>query len=147
MKSSPDKKRKSSTSTTVASSRAKKSASSGNSHTGEFAALEKLAHSALKKLHADKVLRTGSIVFRAGEGTTEGFAIKATDQRLSVERSLGREPALVEIIGDPKRIAAALSGRRDARQLFFLGGIRVRGDMHYLGELGLRLGILKTPIL
>jgi hypothetical protein len=53
---------------------------------------------------------------------------------------------LLEVIGDPRRIRAIVRGEKDARMQFFAGVIRVRGDMHYLSELGMQLGFLKTPI-
>jgi hypothetical protein len=51
------------------------------------------------------------------------------------------------VIGDPTRLQAILRGKKDARRQFFAGGIRIRGDMHYLSEVGMRLGFLKTPII
>jgi hypothetical protein len=57
-----------------------------------------------------------------------------------------RSPPLLEVIGDPRRIGAIVRGTKDARMQFFAGGIRVRGDMHYLSEIGMRLGFLKKPI-
>ena len=50
------------------------------------------------------------------------------------------------MIGDPRRLAAIVRGEKDGRRQFLAGGIRVRGDMSYLSELGMRLGFLDTPI-
>ena len=45
-----------------------------------------------------------------------------------------------------KRINAILAGTKDARKEFLAGGFRVRGDLRYLSNVALELGILKEPL-
>jgi predicted lipid carrier protein YhbT len=54
--------------------------------------------------------------------------------------------ARIEVIGDPARLTSIIEGKKDARMQFFAGGIRVRGDMPYLSEIGLRLRFLDRPL-
>jgi hypothetical protein len=86
-------------------------------------------------------------VFRAVEGEAPIFTLRSSDRTAAIEAGAGDATPLLEVIGDPRRIAAIVRGEKDARLQFFAGGIRVRGDMHYLSELGMQLGFLKTPIL
>lgn len=99
------------------------------------------------RLHREGVLRPGQIAFRSGGAAGDGFVLSATEACAATQPGEPDTQPLLEIIGSPDRIQAILSGRRDGRALFFLGGIRVRGDMHYLSELGMKLGFLRTPIL
>lgn len=48
--------------------------------------------------------------------------------------------------GDPRRIAAIMRGKKDARLQFFAGGIRVRGDIAYLSQIGMKLGFIDRPL-
>jgi hypothetical protein len=50
------------------------------------------------------------------------------------------------VIGDAGAVQDILDGRVDARERFLAGGIRVRGDLRYLSDLGLELGLLKQPL-
>lgn len=110
-------------------------------------ALQKAVESVAAKLHRDRRLRPGSIVFRAAEGETPVFTLRASDTAFEVDAAAAAEPSpLLEVIGDPRRIRAIVRGEKDARMQFFAGGIRVRGDMQYLSELGMQLGFLKKPI-
>ena len=54
-------------------------------------------------------------------------------------------PTLV-IIADADILRSVLDGERDAREQFFEGGLRVRGDLRYLSDLALELGILKSAL-
>lgn len=110
-------------------------------------ALQQAVEKAATQLHRDRLLRPGAIVFHTmeeAEGAT--FALRSTDAGVQIESGAGQSEPLLEVFGDPRRIEAILKGEKDARKQFFAGGIRVRGDMHYLSELGMRLGFLKTPI-
>jgi putative sterol carrier protein len=65
--------------------------------------------------------------------------------RIEKEYSSIRQPT-IEIIGDAKRIKAIFEGKKDARKQFLAGGIRVRGDLRYLSDMLLELGILTEPL-
>ena len=55
-------------------------------------------------------------------------------------------PPLVEVLGDPEAVRAVLSGEVEGRKRFLAGGIRVRGDLRYLSDLALELGLLAKPL-
>jgi hypothetical protein len=110
-------------------------------------ALQKAMESVAAQLHRDRGLRPGAIVFRATVSEPPVFALRSTESAYQID-TVASDPTepLLEVIGDPRRIRAIVMGEKDARMQFFAGGIRVRGDMHYLSELGMRLGFLKKPI-
>lgn len=109
--------------------------------------LERAMEAVLGRLSAGGVLRPGLIAFRTGAGPDSGFALRTDASGTTIVRGPVRGEPLIEVIGDPDRIGAILTGRRDARTTFLLGGMRVRGDMAYLSELGMKLGFLDRPIL
>jgi hypothetical protein len=111
------------------------------------AALQEAVEAATVRLKTERLLRPGAIVFRNAEGETPIFTLRSSERSSTLEASAGDATPLLEVIGDPRRIAAIVRGEKDARLQFFAGGIRVRGDMHYLSELGMQLGFLKKPIL
>jgi hypothetical protein len=51
----------------------------------------------------------------------------------------------LEVYGDAERIRGIVEGEKDAVREFLAGGLRVRGDLRYLSELGLELGFLRRP--
>jgi hypothetical protein len=110
-------------------------------------ALQQAVESVATRLHRDRRLRPGAIVFRAAESEPPVFTLRSTESAFQIDAAPSdqTEP-LLEVIGDPRRIGAIIRGKKDARMQFFAGGIRVRGDMHYLSELGMQLGFLKKPI-
>jgi hypothetical protein len=108
-------------------------------------ALQQAVESAATRLHRDRGLRPGAIVFRTAEGEAPLFTLRATETSFQLDTTAEAAP-LLEVIGDPRRIRAIVRGEKDARLQFFAGGIRVRGDMNYLSELGMQLGFLKKPI-
>jgi hypothetical protein len=64
---------------------------------------------------------------------------------------LARTPAepragQLEVIGDADRIQAILAGEKDGRMQFLAGGFRVRGDLRYLSDIALELGLIKEPL-
>lgn len=110
--------------------------------------LEQALVEAGRRLQERHLLRAGALVFRSGGSPEWGLTMHCSERSFEIVR--GHEPddgPLVEIIGDLDRIAALAQGRRDGRTEFFRGGLRVRGDMHYLSELGMELGFLRSPIL
>jgi len=109
-------------------------------------ALQRTLEAVATRLHRERVLKPGSIVIRAEEAASAAIVLRATDTGVQVEAGGEHPDALLEVMGDPRRINAVLNGSKDARMQFFAGGIRVRGDMHYLSELGMQLGFLKKPI-
>jgi hypothetical protein len=113
------------------------------------AELEKAVATAADSLRGDRLLRDGSIVLRTDSEAAGGFVLQTSSGRFEVVPLEGMEQEaapLLEVIGDPRRLAAIVRGEKDARRQFLAGGIRVRGDMSYLSELGMQLGFLDEPI-
>jgi SCP-2 sterol transfer family len=99
-----------------------------------------------KKFSGMKCLRDGHIVLRlSGEGGGT-YALKCEERKVSLvgEVPAGQHP--MELIGDSRRVLSILEGKKDARTQFLAGGFRVRGDIRYVSDLGIELGILKEPI-
>lgn len=109
-------------------------------------ALQQTVEDIGRRLHRDRLLQIGAIVFRVADGDGPSFALRATENGVQVESGGDYTDVRLEVMGDPRRIESIVRGRKDARMQFFAGGIRVRGDMHYLSQLGMELGFLKTPI-
>jgi hypothetical protein len=63
----------------------------------------------------------------------------------AADAPLDREVAL-EIRGDAETVQAIIDGEKDAAKEFFAGGIRVRGDLRYLSDVMLELGLLERPL-
>jgi hypothetical protein len=98
------------------------------------------------RLNKSKVFRKDPMVFKLS-GTSGGeyfLDCSAGTVRVAKGRPSGRVP--VELTGDAQRIIAILEGRKDARKQFLAGGFRVRGDLHYISDLAMELGILKEPL-
>jgi hypothetical protein len=53
---------------------------------------------------------------------------------------------LIEVRGDPRRLIAILEGKKDPQREFLAGGIQVRGNLEYLCDLLLELGIITKPM-
>ncbi|MGB7872194.1 MAG: SCP2 sterol-binding domain-containing protein [Mycobacterium sp.] len=94
-----------------------------------------------------KSARAGDIVLRlsgVGGGTyrlssgPNGFEVSET-------ADVSGTP-LIEVIGAAKAVQDILDGKTDARERFLAGGLRVRGDLQYLSDLSIELGILKHPL-
>jgi hypothetical protein len=126
---------------------AKKSDTADNIRDGLHKSLERLA----KRLPESKSLKAGDIVFKlAGPGgATLTFAIQSSQSQARVvasDVSATDRPPLIEVIGDAETIQAIIDGKKDARRQFLAGGIRIRGDLLYLSDMALELGLLKEPL-
>ena len=95
-------------------------------------ALQQTVEAIARRLHRDRLLQPGAIVFRVAEGDSPAFALRVSETGVRIEPGGDHADARLEVMGDPRRIEAIVRGRKDARMQFFAGGIRVRGDMHYL---------------
>lgn len=96
-----------------------------------------------------KAMKRGDIVFRLGGQGGGNFVVESSEKGVRVFESAAagadRTP-LVEVVGDANRIHAILVGEKDAREQFLAGGFRVRGDLRYLSDVALELGIIKEPL-
>lgn len=101
-----------------------------------------------QRLAKSKIVKPGDIVFRltgqGGGNFVAQFGEAGTRVVKSAAAGAGRTP-LVEVIGDTGRIRAILAGEKDARKQFLAGGFRVRGDLRYVSDIALELGIIKEP--
>ena len=98
-----------------------------------------------KRLGAAKAVRGGHIVLHlkgAGGGV---YHLDCSAGPPKVVKGTPRAAPIIEVIGDAKRILAIVEGKKDGRRQFLAGGIRVRGDLRYLSDLALELGIIKEP--
>jgi hypothetical protein len=102
-----------------------------------------------EQLAITKSMKPGHIVFRL-EGPEGGnYAVQFSEGKVQVTESAaaGFDVApLIEVIGDSRRIRAMLAGEKDAMELFFAGGFRIRGDLRYLSDIALELGLIKQPL-
>lgn len=63
----------------------------------------------------------------------------------AADRGTGSRP-LLEVWGDADTIRAIIDGEKDPVRQFLAGGMRVRGNLRYLSEIGVELGILDKPL-
>lgn len=102
-----------------------------------------------ERLARTKSMKPGHIVFRL-EGPEGGnYAVECGEGKVRVTASAAAAvdtAPLIEVIGDARRIRAILAGEKDAMEQFFAGGFRVRGDLRYLSDIALELGLIKQPL-
>ena len=111
-------------------------------------AVETTLHDLAPRLEKARALRHGDIVFRLGgtAGTAEAV-LTADRDGVRVVPAAGRTGTpLIEVLGDPEAVRSVLSGEVEGRKRFLAGGIRVRGDLRYLSDLALELGLLAKPL-
>jgi hypothetical protein len=90
----------------------------------------------------------GAIVFRltGPQGGTYRIEHDERGTRLETSDQLDATAPLIEVMGDAATLRAILEGERDAREQFLEGGLRVRGDLRFLSNLAMELGLLKAPL-
>jgi SCP-2 sterol transfer family len=102
-----------------------------------------------QRLRESKSLRQGDIVFRLAGSAAGNYCLECSESEVRVAESAAagadRQP-LIEVMGDAETIRAIIDGEKDATKQFLVGGIRVRGDLRYLSDLALELGLLKAPL-
>jgi putative sterol carrier protein len=101
------------------------------------------------KLANTRSVRPGSVILRLSGpgGGTYQLECGADKVQVTENSTDGVDtPPLIEVIGDAEVIRAILEGQADARKQFLAGGIRIRGNMRYLSDVALELGLLKHPL-
>jgi hypothetical protein len=102
-----------------------------------------------KKLQGSEELREGTVVLRLGGPAGGDYHFESDGQEVrlvdAAEAALDREP-LLEILGEAETIRSIIDGEKDAAKQFFAGGIRVRGDLRYLSDVAIKLGLLDQPL-
>jgi hypothetical protein len=100
----------------------------------------------VKRLSKAKALRPGSIMLRlTGKGGGD-ICLECSNGGVRVSKGLPKGAPVIEVMGEGRRILAILEGKKDGRVQFLAGGIRVRGNIRYLSDLAMELGILTRPI-
>jgi len=102
-----------------------------------------------ERLAKSRSMRRGDIVFRLSGPGGGNYLVECGEGQARVAETaaagVDRTP-LVEVIGDARSIHAVLAGKKDARTQFLAGGFRVRGDLRYLSDVALELGLIKEPL-
>ncbi|MGZ6983205.1 MAG: SCP2 sterol-binding domain-containing protein, partial [Ilumatobacteraceae bacterium] len=99
-----------------------------------------------ERLSKARTLREGTIALHFTDGRSAHLECSPAGVQITEGMPADHTP-LLEVMGDPQRIQAILEGRKNAVKEFFAGGLRVRGDLGYLSELGMELGILRRPLM
>lgn len=102
-----------------------------------------------KRIGESPSARTGQIVFHlAGAGGGE-YRLDCAPGRAKVTSGaagLAEGAPVLEVTGDAALVRAILDGKKDPLKQFAAGGLRVRGDLRYLSNLALELGLIDTPL-
>ena len=99
-----------------------------------------------ERLHKSKRMRKGQVIFRLNGG--ENVHLECDETSVSVRDGMPKRAhgPRAELIGNGRVLKAILEGKNDPRVRFLAGGFRVRGDLRYLSEVAMELGLLDRPI-
>jgi hypothetical protein len=100
----------------------------------------------IERLAKARALREGTITLQFTDGGSAHLECSRAGVRINERMAAGEHTPLIEVMGDSRRIQAIIEGRKDAVKEFLAGGLRVRGDLDYLSDLGMELGILRRPL-
>lgn len=113
------------------------------------AVLERSLGRLLERLQESEILREGTVVLRLSGPAGGDFYLESSGREVrlvdAAASGLDRE-VLLDIRGDAETVRAIIDGEKDAAKQFFAGGIRVRGDLRYLSDAALELGLLDRPL-
>ena len=107
-------------------------------------ALEGLAH----RLGQTGAMRPGSIMFRLSGEEGGDFCLDCTPRGANLAEGAPRDAGapLIEVIGDVRVIRSILERKRRPARFSWPAGFRVRGDLKYLTDVAMELGLLEEPI-
>lgn len=101
------------------------------------------------RIDAARVTKTGDIDLHLSGEAGGDYRISAGPGAAALTaaapRAAGSEP-LLEVWADAETIRAIVDGKKDPIKQFLLGRMRVRGDLRYLSDLGVELGIFEKPL-
>ncbi len=101
------------------------------------------------RIDAARSTKSGDIDFHLSGETGGDYRISsglgASALTGATPRAAGSEP-LVEVWADAETMRAIVDGKKDPVKQFLLGRMRVRGDLRYLSDLGVELGIFEKPL-
>lgn len=102
-----------------------------------------------ERLQETGMMREGTVVLHLSGSPGGDYHLETRGRKVQVveaaDAPLDREVAL-EIRGDAETVQAIIDGEKDAAKEFFAGGIRVRGDLRYLSDVMVELGLLERPL-
>lgn len=103
-------------------------------------------HQFAQQLSNMKTLRDGRIVLRMTGESGGNYCLHCKGGRVTLSQDIPEGSHNAELIGEAKQIRPILDGKKDARAHFLAGGFRVKGDIKYISDLAMELGLLKQPI-
>jgi len=99
-----------------------------------------------ERLSRCRALRKSSIVIRASGAGGGEYCVECAPGGAKLANTRPTAPPTIEVTGEARQIEALLHGQKDPRKLFLAGGLGVRGDLRYLSDLAVELGLLKKPL-
>jgi len=111
--------------------------------------LEKSLTGLGQKVHQAKATRPGTIVFHASGSGGGSFGLDTGQGQTRVIKfaeTIREKPPLIEFIGDAATLQAIIDGQKNAFRTFLGGGVRIRGDLRYFGQLAFELGYIDKPL-
>lgn len=110
-------------------------------------ALDATLNELARKVQGSRKLRRGDIAFRLSGQGKAAMVLAADGAGVRVLPAADRQQTpLIEVLGDAETVRKVLTGEVEGRKQFLAGGIRVRGDLRYLSDLALELGLLAKPL-
>jgi hypothetical protein len=110
-------------------------------------ALDTTLNELARKVQGSRKLRRGDIAFRLSGQGKAAMVLAADGDGVRVLPAADRQQTpLIEVLGDAETVRKVLAGEVEGRKQFLAGGIRVRGDLRYLSDLALELGLLAKPL-
>lgn len=99
-----------------------------------------------ERLRKSKRRRRGQVVFRLRGGGD--LHLESDETSVSVRDGMPKRAngPRAELIGHPRVLKSILEGKNNPRARFLAGGFRVRGDLRYLSEVAMELGLLDRRI-
>jgi putative sterol carrier protein len=99
-----------------------------------------------ERLHKNRRMRKGHVIFRLSAGDNLHLDCDETSVSMRDGMPQRADRPRAELIGNGRVLKAILEGKNDPRARFLAGGFRVRGDLRYLSEVAMELGLLDRPI-
>jgi hypothetical protein len=93
-----------------------------------------------------KALRSGSIVFHLSGADGGSYFLDCSPGEARLTEGIPGDRPLFEVIGDSEKVRTLLEAKTDARALFLAGAFRVRGDLPYVSDLALEMGLIQEAL-
>lgn len=102
-----------------------------------------------KRMDKCGALKPGDIDLHASGAAGGDYRIQSGRGKSTITRAAGGGSGaspLFEVWGNAKTIRAIIDGEKDPVKQFLTGGMRVRGNLRYLSDIGMELGLLDKPL-